>query len=196
MPSLAYLHSLPAVTSATADTRQGPLLDQALAQVGFVPNMYAHMVQVPAVLSTYLHGYGLFRKDSRFTPAEQEVAFLAISMANGCDYCAAAHSMIAQKVSKVPEDVLFAIRHRQSIPDARLAALHQMATALVQRHGRPQPETVQSFLQAGFEERDVLWLILAAAVKTLSNFTNHALGTPLDERFTGHALPPSPEPLR
>ena len=37
------------------------------------------MVNVPAVLSTYLHGYGLFRKSSGFQPAEQEVVFLAIS---------------------------------------------------------------------------------------------------------------------
>ena len=33
-----------------------------------------------------------------------------------------------------------------------------------------------------------LYIILAAGVKTLSNFTNHALGTPLDARFESYSL--------
>jgi len=171
----------------TTDT-QKPLLDQALKQVGFIPNMYANMVNAPAVLSTYLHGYGLFRKESGFKPAEQEVVFLAISLANGCDYCSAAHSMIADKVSGVPAEVLAAIRAKAPIPDPRLAALYALASELVRTHGRPQPLTVRAFLEAGFDEQHALYIILAAGVKTLSNFSNHAFGTTLDERFAGYAL--------
>jgi len=188
MPTQAYLRTLPAITLQTANNQQKPLLEQALKQVGFIPNMYANMVNVPAVLGTYLHGYGLFRKESGLAPAEQEVAFLAISMANGCDYCAAAHSMIADKVSNVPAAVLQAIRARQPISDSRLSALHALATELVNAQGRPSPETVQAFLHAGFQEQHILWLILAVAVKTLSNFSNHAFGTVLDDRFAAHAL--------
>jgi len=188
MPHQPYLHALSSVTASSANESQKPLLDQALKQVGFVPNMYANMVNVPAVLSTYLHGYGLFRKESGLAPAEQEVVFLAISMANGCDYCAAAHSMIADKVSNVPTAVLQAIRARQPIADTRLSALHTLATELVSTQGRPNLETVQAFLQAGFQEQHILWVILAVAVKTLSNFSNHAFGTVLDDRFAAHAL--------
>ncbi|WP_286746850.1 carboxymuconolactone decarboxylase family protein [Aquabacterium sp. UBA2148] len=183
-----YIQVLSSVNAALANETQKPLLEQALKQVGFIPNMYANMVNVPAVLSTYLHGYGLFRKESGLAPAEQEVAFLAISMANGCDYCAAAHSMIADKVSNVPAAVLQAIRSRQPIADSRLSALHALATELVNTQGRPSPETVQAFLRAGFQEQHILWLILAVAVKTLSNFSNHAFGTVLDDRFAAHAL--------
>ncbi len=188
MPHQPYLHALSSVNAASANDDQKPLLDQALKQVGFIPNMYANMVNVPAVLSTYLHGYGLFRKESGLAPAEQEVAFLAISMANGCDYCAAAHSMIADKVSNVPAAVLQAIRSRQPIAENRLSALHALATEVVSTQGRPAPKTVQAFLHAGFQEQHILWLILAVAVKTLSNFSNHAFGTVLDDRFAAHAL--------
>jgi uncharacterized peroxidase-related enzyme len=183
-----YLRTLSSVNASSANDHQKPLLEQALKQVGFIPNMYANMVNVPAVLSTYLHGYGLFRKESGLTPAEQEVVFLAISMANGCDYCTAAHSMIADKVSHVPAAVLQAIRTRQPIADARLSALHTLSAELVRSQGRPNPETVQAFLHAGFLEQHVLWVILAVAVKTLSNFSNHAFGTMLDDRFAAHAL--------
>jgi AhpD family alkylhydroperoxidase len=184
----SYLPTLHAVDVSTANDEQKPLLEQALKQVGFIPNMYANMVNVPAVLSTYLHGYGLFRKASGFQPAEQEVVFLAISQTNGCGYCSAAHSMMADKVSGVPPEVLAAIRAHAPIPDQRLAALYAMVSELVSSHGRPHATTIQAFLNAGFSEHQALYIILAAGVKTLSNYSNHAFATPLDERFAAYAL--------
>lgn len=188
MTSSPYMQALHAVDVNTANDAQKQLLEQALKQVGFIPNMYANMVNAPAVLSTYLHGYGLFRKESGFLPAEQEVVFLAISQANGCGYCAAAHSMIADKVSGVHSEVLAAIHARAPIPDPRLAALFALASELVSTHGRPHGSTVQAFLHAGFTEQHALYIVLATGVKTLSNFTNHAFGTTLDERFAAYAV--------
>lgn len=170
---------------------QGPqkdILDYAQKQVGFVPNMYRGMAHAPAVLSTYLHGYGLFRKEAGFTPAEQEVVFLAVSAANGCNYCTAAHSMIADKKSGVPADVLEAIRAGRSIPNARLAALYTFTQAMVRTQGMPDEGTVKTFLAAGFDEVKVLYVILGIAVKTLSNFSNHVFATPVDEVFAAYQL--------
>ena len=48
------------------------VLEQAQQQVSFFPNMYARMVNSPGLLETYLTGYDRFRKESGFTPAEQE----------------------------------------------------------------------------------------------------------------------------
>src|SRR3989338_8283240 len=93
-----------------AQTLRGVTLDTAQKQVGFIPNMYANMVNVAGVLTTYLHGYAAFRQKSGLAPAEQEVVFLAISRQNGCDYCTAAHSMLADKMCGVPRPVLAAIR--------------------------------------------------------------------------------------
>ena len=90
---------------------QKDILDKAVKAVGFLPNMYANMVNAPAVLSTYLHGYGLFRNESGLKPAEQEVVFLAVSQVNGCTYCTAAHSMIADKKSGVSADVQIGRAH-------------------------------------------------------------------------------------
>lgn len=54
---------------------------------------------------------------------------------------------------------------------------------MVRTQGRPSATTVQAFLDAGFEEKQMLYIVLALAVKTLSNLTNHALATEVDERF-------------
>ena len=188
MAASPLVKNLHPVDHASALGQQKDMLDLALKQVGFIPNMYANMVNAPAVLSTYLHGYGLFRGESGFKADEQEVVFLAISQVNGCDYCMAAHSMIADKMSGVPADVLRAIRAGNQIPDARLAALHAVATEMVLSHGQPQPGTVQTFLDAGFQERDLLYIVLAIAVKTLSNFSNHLFATQVDAQFAAYKV--------
>jgi uncharacterized peroxidase-related enzyme len=183
-----YLNSLPALNLETATGAQKEILEIAQKQVGFIPNMYANMANVPGVLSTYLHGYGLFRKDSGFTPTEQEVVFLAVSQTNGCKYCTAAHSMIADKMSGVPADVLQAIRTSQPIADARLAALFALTQDMVKHLGQPSAEKVKAFLDAGYTESHVLNIVLAVAVKVLSNYTNHAFATEVDERFAAYKV--------
>ena len=188
MSATPIIQSLKPIDHATADGVQKAILDKALKQVGFIPNMYANMANAPAVLDTYLHGYGLFRSESGLKSAEQEVVFLAVSQVNDCKYCTAAHSMIADKVSGVPADVLKAIREHEPIPDPKLAALHATVTEMVQTHGRPSQGTVQSFLAAGYSERDLLYIVLAIAVKTLSNFSNHAFATELDEKFAAYKV--------
>ena len=188
MSAHPILHALHAVDPATANDAQKAILDQAVKAVGFLPNMYANMVNAPAVLSTYLHGYALFRSESGLKPAEQEVVFLAVSQVNGCTYCTAAHSMIADKKSGVPAPVLAAIRAGQPIPDARLAALYALTADMVKTQGRPAAATVQAFLDADFQERDVLYIILAIAVKTLSNYSNHAFATPVDAVFSAYKV--------
>jgi uncharacterized peroxidase-related enzyme len=185
--SAEYKLTTAPVTLDTADAKAKPLLEGAKANLGFVPNMYAHMAKVPGVLDTYLHGYALFRKDSGFTPPEQEVILLTISRENGCGYCMSAHSMIADKASKVPADVLEALRAGKPIPDERLGALARFTGVMVRTRGMPSRGDVEAFLEAGFEERDILQIILALAVKTLSNYSNHLNQPELDDAFSGHA---------
>ena len=186
MSATPLVKNLHPVEHVSAQGKQKEILDLALKQVGFIPNMYANMANAPGVLSTYLHGYGLFRSESGLKPAEQEVVFLAVSQVNGCKYCTAAHSMIAEKMSGVPADVLKAIRTQTAIPDARLAALYATTVAMVKSHGQPSTEIVKTFLEAGYKEADLMYIVLAIAVKTLSNFSNHLFATPIDERFAAY----------
>lgn len=184
--------TLPPKTLETKDPRAKAVLETAKAQVGFIPNMYAGMANSPGLLQTYLDGYASFRKYSGFTSAEQEVVFLTISRENGCDYCMAAHSMIADKVSKVPPDVLRAIRSGASIPDAKLAALGVFTSHMFATRGRPTANGLKAFLDAGYTEAQVLEIVLALAVKTLSNYANHVNNPKVDEAFAAYAWNPTP----
>jgi uncharacterized peroxidase-related enzyme len=155
--------------------------------MGMIPNMYTRMANSPGVLETYLHGYERFRKDSGLSPAEQEVVLLSISAENGCEYCVAAHSTLADTSSKVPRDVTEAIRAGKPVPDAKLRALSELTRAIVVTRGRPLETDVRSFLAAGYTERHILELVLAVAVKTISNYVNHLFETPVDDAFKARA---------
>lgn len=179
--------SLSAQSIDNAEPNAKPILDKALEQVGFIPNMYGLMVNSPGLLDTYLHGYKLFREQSGFTPAEQEIVFLAISYENNCHYCVAAHSMIADKMSNVPAEATQAIRDGAAIPDAKLQALNVMTTKMVETRGNPSKQDINEFLAAGYSEKHVLEIVLAIAVKTISNYSNHLFNTPVDDMFSEYA---------
>lgn len=190
-----YRITLPLVDVLTAGAGAREQLEQARQQVGMIPNMYAAMANLPAALETYRLGYDRFRRDSGFSPAEQEVVFLTISKENGCEYCVSAHSFVADAVSGVPTAVTNAIREGAEIPDPRLRALATFTRALVQKRGWPSAGDAQAFLDAGYTEKQILAIVLAIAVKTISNYTNHLFATPLDAAFQARAWkdPSSPQ---
>ena len=175
--------NLPLVSLDTADARSKELLEATRKEVGFIPNMYAEMANYPALLDTYLHGYRLFRSESTLTPAEQETVFLVISRLNECTYCVAAHSMIATHVSKTPAQVVEAVRTDTKIEDAKLRALAEFTHTMVVSRGKPSPAEMAALLAAGYTEKTALEIILAIAVKTLSNYTNHMFHTEADNQF-------------
>ncbi|MBU2581677.1 MAG: carboxymuconolactone decarboxylase family protein [Alphaproteobacteria bacterium] len=177
------IKDLAILTIETATGKAKSLLESAKEKLGFVPNMYGTMSNEPALFEAYSSGYASFRAECGFTPVEQEVIFLAVSRANECHYCMAAHSFVADKMSGVPTEVTDALREGRALPDAKLEALRHFTTIMVESRGRPTDADVAAFKAAGYSERNILGVILAISVKTLSNYSNHVFHTPVDEVF-------------
>jgi len=179
------------MTPETIETATGEVkaaLEATKAKFGFVPNMYGYMGKLPGVLMGYLSTYDNFRKTAGFVPAEQEVVFLTISRTNGCTYCMAAHSMIADKMSGVAPDVLAALRAGKPLPDAKLQSLSAFTQLMVETRGNPTKPAVDAFLATGYGEQQVLGIVLAIACKTFSNYANHLAGTPIDPAFAAYSM--------
>jgi alkylhydroperoxidase family enzyme len=126
-----YKISLPPITDKAANGRVKEMLEATAAQVGFTPNMYRAMANSEGYLSAYLQGYNDFREGSGFSAQEQELIFLIISRANGCDYCTAANSMLADKVANIAPDVIAAIRAGETLVDTRLQTLANFTEKLL-----------------------------------------------------------------
>lgn len=181
-----YKTTLPLRTADDAEPTAKAVLEAAQKKMGFVPNMYKAMANSSGLLNAYVQGYDDFRANSGFSTAEQEVIFLAISQINGCEYCMAAHSFLAGAMSGVAEDVTAAIRDGAPIPDTKLSALSNFTQTMVTKRGLPDRADVEAFLSAGYSESYILEIILAIAVKTISNYTNHIFHTEVDDAFAKH----------
>ena len=77
-----YKMTLPLQTLETAEPAAKAVLEKAKAQVGFIPNMYQGMANLPGLLETYLTGYEAFRKGFEI-PKERLSAVLDAAI-EGC----------------------------------------------------------------------------------------------------------------
>jgi len=149
----------------------------------FIPNLMGIMANAPPVLKAYLELNVLFDQTT-LSPLERQIVILATSVANGCEYCVAAHSAAAQ-MQHVPADVISAIRDGRPLSVPRLEAVRLVTEDIVKSRGWPDDVVLQQFFDAGFSASQVLEVILGVAMKTLSNYTNHVAATPLDRQFAG-----------
>jgi AhpD family alkylhydroperoxidase len=171
-------------TIENADAISSKHLQNAKDSMGMIPNMYSGMANNPALLDAYIKSYQTFRENSGFSSQEQEVVFLSIAYENNCDYCMAAHSFVADKMSKVPTEVTDAIRNDTEVPDSRLKALSSFSKIMVSKRGLPSVEDVHAFLNAGYTQDHILGVITGIGVKTMSNYFNHVFNTAVDSAFS------------
>ncbi len=169
-------------TIETAPEAGKPMLEGAKSALGFVPNLYATMVEAPALLKAYNQLAEILNTETDFSPTERQVIWLAISRVNDCDYCMAAHSTLAD-MQKVPEDVTAAVREGRPIADAKLEALRQFCTVLTDQRGWVDEAGQQTLIDAGYTARHIAEIVLFAGHKTLSNYMNHLAHTPVDAAF-------------
>ncbi len=172
-------------TIETADPISKNILEAAQKGMGMIPNMYGGMANNPALLDAYSHAYKSFRENAGFTSQEQEIIFLSVAYENDCDYCMAAHSFVADMMSKVPTEVTDAIRNNTEIKDPKYRALSLFTRAMTVKRGNPSQEDIALFLNAGYTENHILGVITGIGVKTMSNYFNHVFNTPVDDAFKG-----------
>ena len=158
--------------------------------LGFVPNMYQKMGANTALLDAYTYAYESFRANSGFSPVEMEVIFLSVAYENNCAYCMAAHSFVADMMSKVPARITRAIREGEPIHDPKLAALSRLTRLLTINRGQASQEEINEFLASGYSETHVLGIIAGIGVKILSNYSNHLTSPELDAAFAERAWSP------
>lgn len=173
-------------TRATAPSASKPFIEQAQTAQGYVPALVAQMAESPQLLEAYFTTSAIFAK-STFTPVEQQLVLLTISVENDGHYCTPAHSRRA-RLSAMPEADIRSIRDRRPLPDARLETLRAFSIKMVRERGFLSDAEVEAFLQAGFTRAQVLDVVLAVGLKTISNYVNHLAETPLDAPFAADAL--------
>lgn len=160
-----------AYTPATASPAGKEILLGIEKNFGFIPNLFNYMIAAPTTVQAYLQMMQLISQGS-FSPAQAQLALLAVSLENDCHFCTVAHRALGKKAGIQPQ-TLTAILAGQKISDEKDRALVQFTQLLVRERGRPGDAELQNFFAAGFSQAQVFELMLIIAVKTLSNYSNH-----------------------
>jgi uncharacterized peroxidase-related enzyme len=169
-------------TPEAAPEASRPLLIETKKSLGFIPNLYAGLAESPVVLKAYTILSDLFSK-TRLSPVEQQVVALAASIENECEYCVGVHTVIAKDTVKVPAAITDALRTGGKLPEPKLDALATFTRTIVRKRGRVDEAAIKAFIDAGYDRSVVLEVLLGISMKTLSNYSNHIMGTKLDKEF-------------
>lgn len=168
-------------TIETAPEGSRAALAEAQAKYGAVFNLFGALAESPVAVKAYKALGDLFEQGT-FTPPERQLLLLTISAENGCEYCVAAHSAGAA-MAALDAQAIEAVRGGGPIADARLATLRDFALAVVRQRGWVADDAVAGFIASGFTKAQALEVIVAVALKTISNYTNHIAQPPLDAPF-------------
>jgi alkylhydroperoxidase family enzyme len=171
---------LPILTAETAPEASRPILDGIAADLGFVPNLAATAAASPTLLTAFdamRRAVGATRLD----PVLREVAGLAVGVAVDNAYGVAFHSTVLGHLG-VDETEIARIRAGQPPVDARAAAVHDLARAVVLERGKVEDGAVDRATAAGLSTSEVLEVVTECAFASLVGTIDNLAGrVELDE---------------
>ncbi len=154
-------------------------LEKAQQNFGLIPNVEKVMALSPQLLAGYTFMWDGFNTTS-FNDQERQVVYLTANYENECNYCVPWHTILAEQ-SGLSQPNIEALRGGGQLEDPKLNALSQFTRLLIANRGKLSVRQMQAFYDAGYSDKQALEVILALAVKLISNYTNSIAGTPLDK---------------
>ncbi|WP_353719929.1 carboxymuconolactone decarboxylase family protein [Dyadobacter sp. 676] len=167
--------------SVPAREQVGPqsqeIFDTISQRIGRVPNLYATMGYSSHALKAMLDFEDTLTH-SVFSAREREAVYLTVSQVNGCEYCLAAHSILARKRGYSNEEI---INFRKGFAtDPRLNTAIQLAKAIVENKGKADEAVRDAFFDAGYDEAALMELAALATLRTFTNYAYALTKIPLD----------------
>lgn len=165
-------------TIEAAPAASRPLLEAVQKQLGVVPNMFRLVSNSPAALEGYLGLSGALNKGALPAATRERVA-LAVAEVNGCDYCLSAHTYLGKNLAKLDDAEMTANRSGVS-NDPKADAAIRFAAKLARERGRVGEEDLRAVKSAGYDDAQVIEIVLHVALNTWTNYINVAAKTDID----------------
>lgn len=164
------------VEAAPAASR--PMLEAVRKQLGVVPNLFRLVSHSPAALEGYLGLSGALAKGSIPAATGERIA-LAIAEINGCDYCLSAHTYLGRKLAKLDDAEISANRSGAS-NDPKADAAVRFAAKVARERGHVGEDDVRAVKLAGYDDAQVVEIVLHVALNTWTNYINEVAKTNID----------------
>ena len=165
-------------TIENAPAAAQPLLQGVHKRIGVVPNMFRLIANSPAGLEGYLGLSGALGKGRLPAPTRERIA-LAVSGFNACGYCLSAHTYFARNLAKLDDAEITANRNGPS-NDPKADAAVRFALAVARERGHVSAEQVEAVKAAGYDDGQLVEIVLHVAAMTLTNYVNEVFKTEID----------------
>ncbi len=171
-----YLHNL-----NTAPAASRPLLQSSIDGFGWIPRQSAYMAESPALLASYQFAHDAFSQCS-LNEEERAIVWITTGTINRCDYTVQAHSWIAQHKGVSPATLHALMQAPEALTD-KLATLYRFTRQVVQAQGQIPQQAVSEMIAAGYNQQNILDVILGVSQKTMSTLLNSIAHTEIEPQF-------------
>ncbi len=156
-------------TRAEVSAKNQEIFDNLQKGLGFVPNLYAYFAKNESALGDYLT---LQNRKGTLRAKEREVVNLVTSQINGCRYCQSAHTALG-KMNGFTEAQILEIRSGAAAFDSKLDALAKFTASVVENRGRATVVSKEAFFAAGYDEANMIDVIIVVGDKIISNYLHN-----------------------
>jgi AhpD family alkylhydroperoxidase len=151
------------------------IFDKLKKSLGFVPNLYAVIGYSENGLDRYLNYQNA---KTTLSNKEKEAVNLIVSETNNCLYCKSAHTVIG-KLNGFTDEQLVNIRKGKA-ENPKLNALVKLAASITKNRGRADKDLVDDFFAQGYNNENLVDLILQVSDKTAMNYLHNLTQIPVD----------------
>lgn len=152
------------------------IFDNLQKGLGFVPNLYATFAYSETALGDYLT---LQNRKSSLRAKEREVINLVVSQVNECLYCLSAHTALG-KMNGFTDEQILEIRGGSASFDAKIDALAKFVKNITINRGKPAPEATEALFAAGYNDANLVDILIVIGDKIVSNFFHGTTQIPID----------------
>lgn len=161
----------------TAQEKTTQILNSVKQAIGMVPNIYKLMGHSPNVLEGFLGFTGALAKGALSAVDREQIA-LVVAGFNRCQYCASAHTLLAQNAGVAAEETKKNLKGQSDLP--RTLSLIQFALKVLETKGFVSEVDFTAIKDAGFSDEDVVEIIANVCTNIFTNYFNHVAGTEID----------------
>lgn len=173
---MSRIHTPASLEASPAESQ--PLLAAVKQQLGVVPNLFRVVGNSPAALAGYLGLNGSLAQGQLDARTRERIA-LAVAEINGCDYCLSAHTYLGKHAAKL-DDAEMAANREGGSTDPKADAAVRFAVKVVRERGHVGDADVQAVKDAGYDDGQVVEIVLHVALNTLTNYVNEVAKTAID----------------
>lgn len=163
-------------TRAEVSANNQNLFDNLQKGLGFTPNLYAYFAKSETALGDYL---AFQNRKSTLRAKEREVINLVVSQVNECHYCLSAHTVLG-KMNGFSEDQILELRSGEASFDAKLDALARFVRDTTINRGKPAAASTQALFEAGYDEANLVDILIVVGDKIISNYIHGVTQFPID----------------